>query len=1046
MMAQLQQQEKQLNALRRQARRQRRADDWAVVRPMLRTSIAVAVLAVLAACAGLFFPTTPKPSDHSVAALAEAFESSLEPGLELSTRGALRRDRDTFFWSLFTDIFGSNPNTPYMWNALPLLGFFLPSPMWSLGSTDAVVLLARRPPSVEYFSFTTFALFMPRRSQPALPFSSLGDSFNSLNLRHTDDGLFAHVVTANARSYALIEDALVRSGLPRDAINLAAVPSDLGLFDDVGYLGVGQLRLGTYFETVLRLFRFANQTEGDAYLQVVMPLCPLTSPLSHRCFHLSFLSSPLFSLIHPLLLIAPLFMSTPMAPQAHHPVLYLKGTHGETAPLPPRGYKERRDPRSVSELSLRAEFDASGRAACARVTKALVGGGSGGDGGDSGGGTDGRDAPVVAAPPEPIPFAPLMIRGLECLRDGTQCLGDCPDAAYFGPHIAEGRDAVELIPLEGDDELHVVSLVDHRALNSSVYGSVAILRPSRRDATHLSKTHMAVRATPIGVTSFEFGAASPEASQQQQWPRRRERRRRERPFVAWAFTRNPAHCVALLADEEQEEEEEGETSPGQQPPPPPPPRARAVDGCTVVLETDLPRATRLAYCERVYLNPATGTGPHWDDLLPAQLFHIRLPPSSAAAKKDIWLPPSSSANQAKEKEQAGGAAATLSEKSREERDMAARFAAANQNRHVAEQREDAARETEERRRAAEVTFARIRLPPPLPVAGPFPDEPLRFLHIIKTGGEAFERHLSTQPSPKLDFAPCRRIVVKSAALTAPQTTAYSDGSSATRRQKVLFETTLVAMALQPHARRPKVPFLPRLTIQVPRRRALLVGRVVRQPGRHGCMPRRGVRRLDGALRPQLRVLRGRPAQGERRRRWQRRGRRRGRRGWWWWWWWWWGSGGFPRHPAALAARARFVALLARPRRAPRDPRPRAVGRAALPRRGRPSHGRNGRLVWPPRAAPQAASEGLRQLYARRRRGPAPPTAAGSDGSSARRRPKFASFAASEHAGALRATEAACGSYSGGASADWRTALAQASLAPALTLAPEPTLAPGYPGP
>ena len=102
---------------------------------MLRTSIAVAALAMLATWAGLLFPSTPKPSDRSVAALAEAFESSLESGLELSTRGALRRDRDTFFWSLFTDIFGSNPNTPYMWNALPLLGFLLPSPMWSLGST-----------------------------------------------------------------------------------------------------------------------------------------------------------------------------------------------------------------------------------------------------------------------------------------------------------------------------------------------------------------------------------------------------------------------------------------------------------------------------------------------------------------------------------------------------------------------------------------------------------------------------------------------------------------------------------------------------------------------------------------------------------------------------------------------------------------------------------------------------------------------------------------------------------------------------------------------
>ena len=109
----------------------------------------------------------------------------------------LKRDRDTFFWSLFTDKFGSNPNTPYMWLAFPLLGFLLPSPMWRLGAHDAIVLLSRVPPATTYFSFTSFALFMPRRG---LPFSSLGDSVNNLNIRADEHGLFAHVLTANGRT------------------------------------------------------------------------------------------------------------------------------------------------------------------------------------------------------------------------------------------------------------------------------------------------------------------------------------------------------------------------------------------------------------------------------------------------------------------------------------------------------------------------------------------------------------------------------------------------------------------------------------------------------------------------------------------------------------------------------------------------------------------------------------------------------------------------------------------------------------------------------
>ena len=73
----------------------------------------------------------PRPSDPDVAALMDGFDTSIgrSEGLAVSSRGAFKRDRDTFFWSLFTDKFGSNPNTPYMWNSLPLLGFLLPSPM-----------------------------------------------------------------------------------------------------------------------------------------------------------------------------------------------------------------------------------------------------------------------------------------------------------------------------------------------------------------------------------------------------------------------------------------------------------------------------------------------------------------------------------------------------------------------------------------------------------------------------------------------------------------------------------------------------------------------------------------------------------------------------------------------------------------------------------------------------------------------------------------------------------------------------------------------------
>ena len=139
---------------------------------------------------GAIFPTAHKPVDPDVAKLDSTFQSVLSTalGLVLESRGMFFRDLDMLFWWRFADNFGANPNTPYMFNALPLLGFLLPSPVWSLGAQDAVVLLARVPPPCEYFSFTTYAMFRPQ--SPALPFASLGDSINHLNIKQ-HNGLFA---------------------------------------------------------------------------------------------------------------------------------------------------------------------------------------------------------------------------------------------------------------------------------------------------------------------------------------------------------------------------------------------------------------------------------------------------------------------------------------------------------------------------------------------------------------------------------------------------------------------------------------------------------------------------------------------------------------------------------------------------------------------------------------------------------------------------------------------------------------------------------------
>jgi hypothetical protein len=107
-----------------------------------------------------------------------------------------------------------------------------------------------------------------------------------------------------------------------------------------------------------------------------------------------------------------------------------------------RPYKARQDGASVSEAPLAARFAAHGAAALAAAGAAF-------------------GAQLDATPA--VPFAPLRIRGLECLQRGTACLGDCPDAAYFGPHVREDSDEVQMLRLETDDELHLCATLRGRS-------------------------------------------------------------------------------------------------------------------------------------------------------------------------------------------------------------------------------------------------------------------------------------------------------------------------------------------------------------------------------------------------------------------------------------------------------------------------------------------------------------------------------------------------------------------------------------------------------
>ena len=486
------------------------------------------------------FPPPPPPTDLLVRNVSNEFQYHIQTGqqLKITNVGALQHTRKTLFWNNFEAKFGSNPNTPYMYNTLPLFSKLFPllSPMWNIyDHKDAVVLISKIPPPSQYFSFTFFALWIADMGRKGLPFASLGDSLNSYNINYdTNTNLFAYIVTSNKHTANLVEESLIMSGLPKSAINVVPIPTDLA---PLGGVAKG----GTYFEVVLRLFKFHNQTLGEEYLA----------------------SFP--------------------------PVFYIQGqyhdddTDGEESNLLPTSYyKDRYHPDSINENILvdnYNEFEDFGNQIVSKICQQVFR----------------RECLASNRSQRYITFNPLIIRGLDCLRQKQDCLGDCPDAAYFGPNIDEAINEIELLKLLYN-QIHIMTLVNHKAVNTSVYSSVAIIAPPNPLKTSkLSKSHMSIRATPIGITSFDFDS---NGSENQGNAPTSSANIMTKVFVSWVFTRNPIHCERLMELDS------------------------TIDGCTVVQAKDVPLDGYMTYCERVYLNPTTGLGPDWNSILPARLYTI----------------------------------------------------------------------------------------------------------------------------------------------------------------------------------------------------------------------------------------------------------------------------------------------------------------------------------------------------------------------------------------------------------------------------------------
>ena len=84
-----------------------------------------------------------------------------------------------------------------------------------------------------------------------------------------------------------------------------------------------------------------------------------------------------------------------------------------------------------------------------------------------------------------------------------------PHLGVISRHLASSRVHRSL---SSDAALHLVTMVNHRAANASVYASIAVLRPADRAAKTLSKGRMAVRPQLGSSGGRAVGGVSSHAS------------------------------------------------------------------------------------------------------------------------------------------------------------------------------------------------------------------------------------------------------------------------------------------------------------------------------------------------------------------------------------------------------------------------------------------------------------------------------------------------------------------------------------------------------
>ena len=138
------------------------------------------------------------------------------------------------------------------------------SPLFELGSEEAIVFIGLTPPAERYFGFYAFlrTRVSPDGTRQPL-WASLGDAVNNATVKTTGPSPFnspvALIFTPDQGTDARIRKALERAGYPAAIINTVIFPPSM--------LNLGHGDTADEFIIAVRNAMWQNQTDGDAYIQ-----------------------------------------------------------------------------------------------------------------------------------------------------------------------------------------------------------------------------------------------------------------------------------------------------------------------------------------------------------------------------------------------------------------------------------------------------------------------------------------------------------------------------------------------------------------------------------------------------------------------------------------------------------------------------------------------------------------------------------------------------------------------------------------------------------